>query len=78
MGLTWKREAYLTRYSDQKETTAKTCVLRNATDGRPRTWSIMVVDANLRRPKLLPLLCYMLSSTRESHHALASRICTCS
>ena len=33
------RVAHLSRYNDQKDTTAKTCILRNWTEGRPRTWS---------------------------------------
>lgn len=32
---------YLVTYNVQKETTAKTWYLRNLTEGRPRTWSII-------------------------------------
>lgn len=35
---------YLKRYADQKASTARTCNLRDLTDGRPRTWSIMMCE----------------------------------
>ena len=28
---------YLSKYKDQNDTTAKTCILRNWTEGRPKT-----------------------------------------
>ena len=34
-----EQDIYLRRYTDQNETTAKTCIFRNLMDGRPRTWS---------------------------------------
>ncbi len=37
------------RYRDQNETTAKTWILRNWTDGRPRTWSAIYISHNLIR-----------------------------
>jgi hypothetical protein len=36
--------SYLKRYSDQKETTARTWIFLNLTEGRPRTWSGDVVS----------------------------------
>jgi len=35
------------RYRDQNETTARTWILRNWTDGRPRTWSAIYISHNL-------------------------------
>lgn len=37
------KTTYLDRYSSHAETTAKTCTLRNLTEGRPRTWSFSLL-----------------------------------